>query len=127
MENKIILDSNIFVAFYFENDSLHNDALKIMQEIVDFTIILPYCVIQEVSTILTYRIWKHAADTFLEDIKLASNIILVDNNLTEEIDFFGKIKNKISFTDVSLIHLSLKFNALLITFDKQLLSIANKF
>lgn len=122
-ENRVIVDSNIFIASFFEDDSLHNEAVLVMEEIQDSDIIMPYCVVQEVATILTYRLDKKVADTFLRDIRNANNIFIIDNDVYAEMTFFEKFKQNLSFTDISLIYLAEKHSAILLTFDKQLLNL----
>lgn len=119
--SRIILDSNVFIAFYFEKDSLHKEAVLLIEQIGEKEILLPYCVLQEVTTILAYRSGKKVADQFLEDAQRADNVLIIPDQPQPEIEFYKKFKEKISFTDIALIYLSLQYNALLITFDKQLL------
>lgn len=119
-KDRQILDSNIFIAFYFRGDTLHQEAIKLVKSLNNCEILVPYCVIQEVTTILTYRLGKKVADNFIDDISNAHNCFLIDNNIYEEIIFFRKTNKKLSFTDLSLIFLAKKYKAPLITFDKQL-------
>ena len=50
-----VLDSNIFIGAFYEDDSLHELSVKLLYEIKDAKIIVPYCVVQEVSSIFSYR------------------------------------------------------------------------
>lgn len=121
--SRIILDSNIYIAFYHGQDSLHEQAAFLMENLKGSHILLPYCVIQEVVTLLAYRFGKLKADDFINDIRKSEDIFLVDNQVTEEIEFYLKFKQKLSFTDIALVHLAKKHNAMLFTFDKQLLNL----
>lgn len=124
MENKIyILDSNVFIWFFYEDDSLHDLALKILEELKHSKIIVPYCVIQEVCSIFSIRFWKKIADNFLYFLLETDNFELINNDVHDEISHFLEFKDKISFTDLSLIMISKKYSAELITFDKQLLKL----
>ena len=125
-ESRVILDSNIFIAFCYENDSLHEESVLLMQELQNKEIIIPYCVIQEVTTILAYKLSKKAADNFLNNVKQANNVLLVNNDVFTEINFYQTFTEKISFTDIALMHLSRKYKAPLFTFDKQLISVFKK-
>ena len=125
--NKIyVLDSNIFIWAFYENDSLHELSIKILNKIKDSKIITPYCVVQEVCSIFSYRFWKEKADDFLKFLLETENIELINNDILDEIDFYLWFKNKISFTDLSLILISKKYWADLLTFDKQLLKLYGK-
>lgn len=121
--NKIILDSSVFIAFYVEEDALHSEAVNLIASFEHTTTLVPYCVIQEVCTVLTYRFGKSKALTFLRDVEIASNMILVEDDLYPEIEAFKKISAKLSFTDVSLVYLAGKYSAKLFTFDKDLLKL----
>jgi len=123
---KLILDSNVFIALYFVNDSLHEKAVLLMEGVDDIDILVPYCVVQEVATILTYRLGKTVANKFLSDLKTAGNMFLIDDDVDNEIDFFESVEKKISFTDSSLLYLAGKYRANLVTFDQDLLKLYKK-
>lgn len=106
-------------------DSQHQKAADIFSNIDD-RIYLPYGVIAEVSTILTYKHSKNQANNFLEFISDNIDIILLENQILPEIDFFKNIKSSISFIDASLLLMSEKLNLTLITFDKQIASAVRK-
>ncbi len=118
-----VLDSNIFVWAFYEDDSLHELSIKLLHEIKDARIIVPYCVVQEVSSIFSYRFWKQKADDFLHFLLETDNIELINNDILDEVNFYLSFKDSISFTDLSLILISQKFSAELLTFDKQLLKL----
>lgn len=120
---RTILDSSIFVAFYFGGDVFHKEAVALVSSLDQATIFVPYCVIQEVSTVLTYRFGKAKALHFLGDIEKAKNTILIEDELYPEIEAFKNIPAKISFTDTALIYLAEKYDAKLYTFDAALLKL----
>lgn len=51
------------------------------------------------------------------------NIELVNNDVLDEVNFYLSFRDSISFTDLSLILISQKYSAELLTFDKQLLKL----
>lgn len=118
-----VLDSNVFVWAFYEDDSLHELSIKLLGEIKDSKIVVPYCVVQEVCSIFAYRFWKQKADDFLNFLLETDNIELVNNDILDEMHFYLSFQDKISFTDLSLILISQKFSAELLTFDKQLLKL----
>ncbi len=119
-KSRAILDSNIFIAFYYREDTSHDEAVAVLDSLSDYDIIIPYCVIVEVTTILTYRLGKKAALNFLQDIQSADDTFIVNDEVRSEMEFFQKIDQNLSFTDTALIHLSQKYEAILLTFDAQL-------
>ncbi|MCK5320607.1 type II toxin-antitoxin system VapC family toxin [Candidatus Parcubacteria bacterium] len=120
-----IIDSSVWVALFLDFDVNYEKAIEIFSQIND-KIYLPYCVISEVATVLTYKHSKEQADGFLEFISDNEDVILIDNEMKNEIDFYKKINKRVSFTDASLVFLAEKFGLLLITFDKQMIGLIKK-
>ncbi|NIA10007.1 MAG: PIN domain-containing protein [Nitrospiraceae bacterium] len=121
-----LIDSSVWVALFLEFDSNHKKAEEIIPKL-EGKIYLPYNVIVEVTSVLTYKHSKKQADNFLDYIEDNKDIVLFENELKPEIEFFKKIDKKISFVDISLIFLSKKLDLNLITFDSQMISLAKKF
>ena len=127
MENRnIVIDSNVFYASLNTEDSLHKKSLELLEEISKGIFVVPYSVVSEVCTILSYRQWKEKANDFIKMLKDTDNVFIVWNSLDDDIELFLEIDKKISFTDISLISVCKKFNADLATFDKQLISTYKK-
>jgi predicted nucleic acid-binding protein len=124
----IILDSNVWIAFFHERDSQHKRAEKIVKEI-SFPIVAPEYVIIEVSSILRFKAGKKISNDFLENIFDNENIeILLSNELffSNTADNFKNSKNKsLSFVDTALLYLSKSYQV--ITFDKDLQKAINNF
>lgn len=122
-----VIDSSVFVAFYRDVDTLHRDALRVMQELsADVLIVHPY-VIQETATVLTYGAGLTVAKKFLSDVATASNIIIPPVNIQRDIQLFSYSRAKLSFTDIALIGLAKEMGVPLITFDRQMLALSKKF
>ena len=120
-----LIDSSVWVALFLDFDSQHKKAAKIFSQI-DGKMYMPYNVIVEVATVLTYKHSKKQADNFLEFIIDNKDIILIENQTLPEISFFKKVNSRISFTDASLIFIAEKMNLTLITFDKQIIKVIKK-
>ena len=126
MQNETyLIDSSVWVALFLDFDSQHKKAKEVFSKI-NGKIYIPYCVITEVATILTYKHSKEQADNFLDYILDNNDIISIDNQIYPEIQFFKSIQYKISFIDISLIFIAKKMNLILLTFDKQIIKILNK-
>ena len=117
----IILDSNVWVAFFYKGDSQHKKAEKIVREFGLF-VTVPEYVIAEVSSVLCLRASKKISNDFLENIFDNENIeILLLNKEFFDIvvDNFRNLKNKkLSFIDTALLCLSKSYQV--VTFDKDL-------
>ncbi|HXK39046.1 MAG TPA: PIN domain-containing protein [Candidatus Paceibacterota bacterium] len=122
-----VIDSSVFVAFYRDIDALHTDALRIMQELSEYTLVVHPYVIQETATVLTYGAGLSVARQFLVDITAASNIVIPAIGIQNDIRLFLDISSRLSFTDVALIGLAKEMGIPLITFDRQMLALSKKF
>ena len=120
--NHCIVDSSLFVAFYRDVDALHADALRIMRELAESTLVVHPYVIQETATVLAYRCSVAVAKQFLTDIVDATNVVIPAVDVRYDIQHFMSIKTKISFTDIALIELARTTGARVVTFDRQILS-----
>lgn len=124
--DQCVIDSSVFVAFYRDVDSLHADALAIMRDISDATLVVYPYVIQETATVLAYAVGLPLAKQFLTDISESANVLIPVTNIQRDTQAFMSIKAKISFTDAALVALAKETGARLVTFDMQMLSLARK-
>ncbi len=124
--DKFVIDSSVFVAFYYEHDKNHSDALKIMSDTDNKTLIIHPYVIAETSTVLTYKLGNYVASGFLSDIANAHNVTIPQINIKDDIDYFKNLNKKISFIDASLINLAKQTASHLVTFDRQMLALFKK-
>ncbi len=120
-----ILDSSVWVALFLDFDKDHVRAESIFSTIGG-TIFVPYCIINEVATVLTYKHSKQQADSFLAYLEYAENVVIFEDKIREECAYYVSHQYKISFTDSTLLFLSRKVDATLVTFDKQLIRLAKK-
>ena len=120
MDENIILDSNLWIAYFNENDSMHKSATEIFKK--QKKIIIPEYIILETATILLLKANRKIAKMFIEIIFDNNDIeIIPSNNI-----FLFKTKNqflenktgKLSFVDCGLVELSKNYK--IITFDKEL-------
>ena len=127
MESRpVVVDSSVFVALYCESDSQHAQAVSAMNDLKDAAIVVHPYVVQETATVLAYRFGAKLAKIFVADIKNAPNIHIPTVDLKRDIDHFTLQKKKMSFTDSALIGLAQSMNAILLTFDRQMLSSLKK-
>ena len=121
-----IIDSSVWVALFLSFDTQHKKAKKLINE-VKGSIIMPYYVLNEVVTVLTYKHSKEQGDNFLLYIEGNKDITLSEQAIAKEISFYKKLTAKISFTDATLIMLSHSIkNSTLITFDTQMNRLSKK-
>jgi predicted nucleic acid-binding protein len=121
--NQYVVDSSLFVAFYYEGDSYHTDAVDIMQTIDGADLIVHPYIIQETATVLTYKFGPKTAKNFLDDITNSKNIRISLVDVVSDIQSFLEIKKKVSFADSTLVSLAKRTGANLITFDKQMIAL----
>jgi predicted nucleic acid-binding protein len=124
--NRYVIDSNIFVAFYYDGDVDHKRALQILRELNSQLLVVHPYVIQETATVLAYKLGQLAAVNFLNDLENSVNVSIPPVDVKIDIKNFISLQKKISFTDSSLIALAKQLNAQMVTFDRQMLSIFKK-
>ena len=73
----VVIDSNVFYASLNIEDSLHLQSLELLENISESVFIVPYSVLSEVSTLLSYRQWKEKANDFIKVLKKTDNIFIV--------------------------------------------------
>ncbi len=116
----IIFDSNIWIAYLNKSDSTHRKAVKLFQEINVKDILITEYLLLEITTVLKQIQGYKFAHKFIQQITDTNISFLESKNFyAETILLFQSLEeNKLSFVDVSLIHLSKKYK--IKTFDKEL-------
>lgn len=125
MEKTKVIDSSVWIALFLDDDSQHEKASKLFYD-HNGSIIIPYCVISEVVSVLTYKHSYKQAENFLKHINKRNDVFFYENQIDEEVQHFLKIRQKISLTDSSIIYITKKTKSELATFDKQLERIYRK-
>ena len=120
-----LIDSSVWVALFLDFDTQHTKAERLFSKLRG-KIYLPYCVLNEVATVLAYKHSKKQANQFLSFIEENHDINLLEDSSTEEISFYQSQSARISFSDAALLLLTGKLSVNFITFDKQLERLARK-
>ena len=120
-----LVDSSVWIALFLDFDTQHKKAELLFAKLKG-AIYLPYCVLNEVTTILAYKHSKRQADQFLDFIKENPSINLLHDSISEEMTFYKTLQARISFTDAALLLFSKMTKAKLLTFDKQLQRLARR-
>jgi predicted nucleic acid-binding protein len=121
--SNFVVDSSVLISFYNSDDTQHEKALNFFEKLTDYSLIIHPYVIQEVSTVLTYRTDISRAQKFLLDTLNSENIFIPNVDTRRDMEYFQKLNKKISFTDSALIRLAKELGAELVTFDKQMMSL----
>ncbi len=125
-KSNVVIDSSILIALYNSDDTQHTNALSVFERLPNHLVILHPYVVQEVSTVLTYRAGLPRAQEFLSDIPNSENTFMPAVDVRSDIEYFKKLNKKISFTDSALIRLAKELGAELVTFDKQMMSLSRQ-
>ncbi len=116
----IILDSNVWIAFFAEDDSQHEKAVQIFIREPKITV-TEYCVL-ETATILINKTNEDVANRFLDHITENEDVEILyssQHSFQETMRVFReKNGKKLSAIDASLLYLSMEHEV--ITFDKDL-------
>ncbi|MBI2098620.1 MAG: type II toxin-antitoxin system VapC family toxin [Candidatus Wildermuthbacteria bacterium] len=117
----IVLDSNVWIALFDKDDSLHGRAQRAIGGLKE-RVALPEYVILEVTTVLAQKAGKSFADSFLQKVYANRDIQIIVSSgqfLDELVSFYLSSSTKnLSFVDYALLFLSRRMKIL--TFDKNL-------
>lgn len=120
-----LVDSSVWVALFLDFDTLHNKAISLIEQQRE-TLYVPYCVLNESASVLTYKHSKEQANQFLSYLTGTDAIMCIDDEIDEEIEWFLRYSQRLSFTDISLLYFSKRLRAPILTFDVQLLKESRK-
>ena len=116
-----LVDSSVWVALYLDDDSQHVKAQRLVATL-HAPFYVPYGVLEETASVLTYKESKAHANRFVEFVELSSDIVYLDPDWRVDAAAFRSIGSRISFTDAVLLELSRTLSdTKLVTFDQQLL------
>lgn len=116
----IIIDSNVWIALFVEYDSNHQKAKNILKKLNNQKVLITEYVILEAATVILNKINRKKASDFLEYVLNHDKIELYKDEqlFTKTSQKFSELISDLSFVDVSLLHLSGKYQV--ISFDKKL-------
>jgi len=114
----VIVDSSVWVAYFYDKDSQHSRAVKLLEQVTS-SIVVPEYVLLETVTILRKKREERALKDFL-NIGAREDVYLPAGELGVTIArmYASKKYQKLSFVDAGLLLLSKHYQ--IITFDKAL-------
>ena len=122
----IILDTSFLFAYFQSTDVHHKKALEYAKNLDNEKILLPYDILKELITVITYKISSEEALKVLDALTVKDSpieLLHIDDIMNEQsLKLFKELSpHKFSFIDVLLIYLSKTFNCKVLTFDKVLM------
>lgn len=118
-----IFDTSFLIALLYDDDYLHEKAIKELNEIdLENTFFISEVVYFETITVLTYKLWASAIekiDSFLNLMQI--RYITVSRN--EYTQLFKTVNKKLSLEDIATIYDALVWWLTLLSFDEQQKSI----
>ena len=122
--NGYILDTSFLSAFYNTKDVNHKEALEMSRNIDVGNLLIPIIVIAELANFKQNE--KFRKLLLKETMNIASEIPSLDeNDLEEYLPFIENLPNSMTSIDSMILFLSVKYNAVLVSFDKKMMKIAN--
>ena len=126
----IIFDSSVLVSFFNDKDSQHKDALRYSSEISKMEI-TPDFILQETATVLRNKKNNETSIFFVNLFTYNSSVKIMSFFDAHQVFFseeFIKEENKnLSYIDASLLALHKTGKFKVITFDKNLKTLIDKF
>jgi predicted nucleic acid-binding protein len=118
-----IIDSSVWVALFLEKDSQHEKAVAVIDSVTP-PVYMTRGVVAEVCTVLTSKHSKDLGNNFAEFIQSNPDIIILPDELSEQLRFFRQVEADVSFQDSSIIHLAQSYSLEILSFDEQLMKVA---
>jgi len=122
--NGYVLDTSFLSAFYNTKDVNHKEALEMSKHIDVGNLLIPIIVIAELANFKQNEKFRRLL--LKEAMSIASGIPSLDeNDLEEYLPFIENLPNNMTAIDSMILFLSVKYNAVLVSFDKKMMKIAN--
>ncbi|HNR53009.1 MAG TPA: PIN domain-containing protein [Candidatus Dojkabacteria bacterium] len=122
--NGYVLDTSFLSAFYNTKDVNHKEALEMSRNIDVGNLLIPIIVIAELANFKKNEKFRRLL--LKEAMNIASGIPSLDeNDLEEYLSFIENLPNNMTAIDSMILFLSVKYNAVLVSFDKKMMKIAN--
>ena len=122
--NGYVLDTSFLSAFYNTKDVNHKEALEMSKHIDVGNLLIPIIVIAELANFKQNEKFRRLL--LKEAMNIASEIPSLDeNDLEEYLPFIENLPNNMTAIDSMILFLSVKYNAVLVSFDKKMMKIAN--
>lgn len=122
--NGYVLDTSFLSALYNTKDVNHKEALEISKNIDVGNLLIPIIVIAELANFKQNEKFRRLL--LKEAMNIASGIPSLDeNDLEEYLPFIENLPNNMTAIDSMILFLSVKYNAVLVSFDKKMMEIAN--
>jgi len=115
---EIILDSNVWIALFHEEDSQHDKACKLFDEITEHILVPEYVLIEVASVLKNYK--RNAEALAFVRTTLENTVTLLPAGVLahEAGALFCERNDRLTFIDTALLVLSREYR--IITFDKAL-------
>ena len=121
--NGYVLDTSFLSAFYNTKDVNHKEALEMSRNIDVGNLLIPIIVIAELANFKKNEKFRRLL--LKEAMSIASVIPSLDeNDLEEYLSFIENLPNNMTAIDSMILFLSVKYNAVLVSFDKKMMKIA---
>jgi|SRR3989344_4440449 len=101
---RVLFDADAYIAIYGHEDSSHAKAMELLEKTGTSETFTTWDVIDEVTTKLSYKISKAAAEKFLFDLAVSETVIIYSNEdlMGRVVETFNAMRSKnVSFTDCS--------------------------
>ncbi len=123
---KYLLDTSFLVSLWIPEDSLHEKAHELFQDISHEVLLIHPYVIHEVITVLAYKNKQKEIATFITFFQESQNINVLSLDIKNECSLYLKYNKKMSLIDIILTDLAKMYSYNLVTFDKQMLKLFKK-
>ncbi|KKP37535.1 MAG: hypothetical protein UR28_C0029G0017 [Candidatus Peregrinibacteria bacterium GW2011_GWF2_33_10] len=128
INKKVLLDSNILIAFFRREDVHHKKVIEFLSKLDGFCI--SEHVLFEIGTVLLLKEGAEISKQFIDFLNNSENIEIVNlllDEFSQIVNNFPYQRTKLSMVDLSLLIVSKNRNFELFSFDKELMEVYKKF
>jgi|GEM_PF-906659 len=123
---KYIFDTSFLLSLVLTDDTNHTEAVEVFESMQDGSVFfineLTYVEILTVATYKSSSIEKGIIKSILSDL----GTTFLNSGNTEYINFFEFLDKKISVTDASILYDARRYTLEILTFDREMIKIADK-
>jgi predicted nucleic acid-binding protein len=120
---RLLLDTSVLYAFYYEGDDFHQNALEMLRQADQETLVIHPYVIQEAVWLLSNRLNLGVTIKFLDDLG-RNNVVIPLVDTLADIAFYKELNRRTSLTDATLVRYARLTGDILLTFDRELRTLA---
>lgn len=122
-----IFDTNIFLWAFLQDDAHAEKSLSLITQTQE-KILIPHLIFAEVVTVLSYKSKDpRAAHAFIDYIANHNKYTVFHTDIASDTNFWRLLNKRIAYQDAVVIKTALEYNAILHSFDEEVMRIRKQY